>query len=197
MKKPLIIAEVKTKSPFGFESDKSWEELFEIANGIADIISIHTNPAWGGNFSLVKEASERTNTPILAKGLHSHDIFVDTAIQSGASYVLVVGRMPKIHLDKCLIEPNTFGELLDVPPDMKVVWNSRDLRTGALKSESFVQARCIFDGWMCQASNIRTVKDIHRGAQAVLVGEHLEEFAKSIKDTYGSVRNDSMQTSAR
>jgi len=42
MKKlPQIIAKVKTKSLFGFVSNKSWEELFTIANNIGDIISIH------------------------------------------------------------------------------------------------------------------------------------------------------------
>ena len=38
-----IIAEVKTISPYGFKSDKSWEELFKIADEIGDIISVHTD----------------------------------------------------------------------------------------------------------------------------------------------------------
>lgn len=35
MRKDLkIIAEVKTASPFGFKSEKSWDELFKVANKI-------------------------------------------------------------------------------------------------------------------------------------------------------------------
>ena len=49
-KKYQIIAEVKTKSPFGFQSPYSWEELFQLADKIGDIISIHTDSQWGGSF---------------------------------------------------------------------------------------------------------------------------------------------------
>jgi len=45
-----IIAEVKNRSPFkGVTFEKSWDELFEIAADIGDIISVHTNPRWGGH----------------------------------------------------------------------------------------------------------------------------------------------------
>ena len=63
----------------------------------------------------------------------------------------------------------------------KVVWNSRDLVTGGLKKETFEDARKIWKGWLCQASNIKTVADIKEGADAVLVGSHLPEFAESIQ----------------
>ena len=45
----------------------------------------------------------------------------------------------------------------------------------------FEQAREIWKGWLCQESYLRTVKDIKPGADAILVGSYLEEFAKSIK----------------
>ena len=64
-----IIAEVKTQSPFGFRSDKNRDELFAVANQIGDIISIHTDPRWGGSFELVKKARALTKKPILAKGI--------------------------------------------------------------------------------------------------------------------------------
>lgn len=66
--KPLFIAEVKTQSPFGFFGNKSWDELFEAANKVGDIISIHTNPLWGGSFDHLMLARRMTNKPILAKG---------------------------------------------------------------------------------------------------------------------------------
>jgi indole-3-glycerol phosphate synthase len=50
-----IIAEVKTHSPFGFESSKSWDELFDIANQFGDIISIHTEKPSHGSIDLIKK----------------------------------------------------------------------------------------------------------------------------------------------
>ena len=50
-----IIAEVKMKSPFGYRSKNTWDELFKAANRIGDIISIHTDERWGGSFDLVEK----------------------------------------------------------------------------------------------------------------------------------------------
>ncbi len=63
-----IIAEVKIQSPFGFKSEKSWDELFVIAEKAGDIISIHTDARWGGSFELIKKAKSLTKKQILAKG---------------------------------------------------------------------------------------------------------------------------------
>jgi indole-3-glycerol phosphate synthase len=178
--KVQIIAEVKTESPFGFKSGKTWEELFEIAVSVGDIISIHTDYRWGGSFDLIKKAKDLTSKPILAKGIHSGDEDIIKALDNGADYVLVVGRIPKAHQDKCLIEPLNLSEFKNIPPSFKVVWNSRDLSTGGLKRETFEQARGIWKGWLCQASNIKSVKDIKDGADAVLVGAHLENFISSL-----------------
>jgi len=182
--KPLIIAEVKTHSPFGWKSDTSWDELFTIAESIGDIISIHTDPRWNGSFELIKKAKALTSKPILAKGIHETDDLITKALETGADYVLVVGRIPSLSqeiLKKCMIEPTDLNGLKSIPADMKVVWNSRDLNTGGLKKETFDEARKIFKGWLCQASNVRTIKGVNENADAVLVGTHLEEFAASLK----------------
>jgi indole-3-glycerol phosphate synthase len=176
-----IIAEVKTHSPFGWKSNRSWDYLFKLADRIGDIISIHTDPRWNGSFDLVKKAKEMTDKPILAKGIHASDNDIQKAINSGADYVLVVGRIPKIHLDKCLIEPLTFEELGSIDPSLKAVWNSRDLSDGSNKLETFDDARNNFSGWLCQASNISRFEDIHPKADAVLIGTHLESIADQIK----------------
>lgn len=177
-----IIAEVKTKSPFGWQSDKDWNELFALADEIADIISIHTDARWGGSFELISKARELTDKPILAKGIHAADSEIAEAIKRGADYVLVVGRVPQIHFQQCLIEPLTLDELKKLPKSTRAVWNSRDLSTGETKTETFNQARNIFKGWLCQASNIKTKADIHSGADAVLVGSHLQSFAESLRE---------------
>lgn len=180
-KNTQIIAEVKTESPFSFKSEKSWDELFVVANEMGDIISIHTDLRWGGSFDLIKKAKLLTNKLILAKGIHATDSEVQKAIDAGADYVLVVGRIPATHADKCLIEPLTLDELRTIPENLKVVWNSRDLSDGSMKKETFEEARKIFKGWICQASNIKTVQDIKEGANAVLIGTNLEEFVRSLK----------------
>jgi len=79
-----IIAEEKMESPFGFKSQKTWYELFSIANEIGDIISIHTDSRWGGSFDLIKKAKSFTNKPILAKGIHATDSDIEKAIEYGA-----------------------------------------------------------------------------------------------------------------
>jgi len=182
-----IIAEVKTESPFGFKSAKNWDELFSLACKVGDIISVHTDQRWGGSFELLADARAKTDKPILAKGIHADDELIERAIKCGADFVLVVGRIPvsgsgaKISADKLLIEPNSLAELATIPQNYRVVWNSRDLKTGGLKKETFAEAREIFPGWLCQASNIRTIADVHPLADAVLVGSNLEEFAESLK----------------
>lgn len=173
-----IIAEVKTHSPFGWQSEHSWKELFGIANEVGDIISIHTDPRWNGSLELIKKARGFTNKPILAKGIHRNDSDILAAIEAGADLVLVVGRIPGSHLDQCLIEPNTINELSKLPASVKAVWNSRDLTRGNPKPDSFSKARGAFDGWLCQASNISSLKDINPTADAVLIGTHLPELAK-------------------
>lgn len=182
-----IIAEVKTRSPFGFSSEKSWGELFALAEKIGDIVSIHTDPRWGGSFDLVREARKRTHKPIVAKGIHATDADIHKALDAGADYVLVVGRVPSAHLDKCLIEPNSLAELAALPRGVKAVWNSRDLQTGGLKKESFAEARALWPGWLCQASNISCIEDVQKEADAVLVGSRLEAFAESLKTCEHSI----------
>jgi indole-3-glycerol phosphate synthase len=181
MKKKLqIIAEVKTHSPFGWKSEHTWDELFNVANEIGDIISIHTDPRWQGSFELIKKARALTKKQILAKGIHERDEDIKRALDAGADFALVVGRIPGIFQKKCLIEPLTLTELKNIPFELKVVWNSRDLNTGGLKKETFQEVRELFPGWLCQASNIRTIVDIEKEANAVLVGTHLFEFAESL-----------------
>lgn len=180
MSKPLLIAEVKIQSPFGFRSEKSWEELFEVANAYGDMLSIHTDPQWGGSFELLARARAMTDKPILAKGIHSTDEEIERALALGADKVLVVGRIPAIHLEQCLIEPYTLAELRSLPLGTSAVWNSRDLTTGALKSDDFAAARATHQGYLVQASNIRTIKDVDPTTDAILVGQNLEEFIASL-----------------
>ncbi|MFA6050370.1 MAG: hypothetical protein WC761_04205 [Candidatus Paceibacterota bacterium] len=181
----IIIAEVKPKSPT-FDSGKSWDELFELASGIGDWISIHTNPLWGGSFDLISKAKSKTDKPILAKGFHDTDEEVKRAVKLGADFVLVVGRIPNVHRDKCIIEPYDLPEFMRIPDEFKSAWNSRDLKalrtkTESKKKENFADVRAMRpDIWLCQASNLVTMDDIVPGADAVLVGTNLESFGKSL-----------------
>lgn len=181
--KPIFIAEVKTQSPFGWKSSQSWEELFIIANTYGDWISIHTDKRWGGSFSLLKTARSLTTKPILAKGIHATDKDIQRAVDCGADLVLVVGRIPAIHTEKCLIEPLSLSELNTYSTNTRVVWNSRDLKDGSVKNETFAESREMHQGWLCQASNIVTPSDVHPKANAILVGTHLPTFIQQITTT--------------
>jgi indole-3-glycerol phosphate synthase len=177
----ILIAEVKTCSPFGWESRESWDALFHLASEAGDWLSIHTDPRWGGSFQHLYRARKQTNKPILAKGLHETDDEIRAALGCGADYVLVVGRVPPYDLmPKCILEPNSLRQLNVMPSRHRVVWNSRDLTTGGWKKESFQDARRIHGaGWLCQASNIRSRHDVNPKAEAILVGSHLRQFLKS------------------
>lgn len=180
----VFIAEVKLKSPFGYSSPQCWEYVFDLANDCprSDMLSIHTDERWGGSWDHLKEARKRTNKPILAKGLHPTDDDVRKALDLGANYALVVGRQVGNDLvTKCFIEPIDFRQLSAIPAWMMVVWNSRDLTTGNNKDMDFAAARYVFPGWLCQASNITSVEDVHPDADAIIVGQELENFILSLE----------------
>jgi len=166
----LTIAEDKTHSPSGWESDRSWEQLFKIANRIGDVISVHTDPRWHGSFDLVTRA----------KGVHGTDSDINRAADAGADLILAVGRIPEVHTDKCLIEVESLEQLRNLPSTVRAVWNARDLSTYRPKEETFDEARQIFSGWLCQASYITLPIDVHPLADAILVGTDLPTYAEAI-----------------
>lgn len=184
----LLIAEVKTKSPFGWEAEESWEERFAIADEYGDWVAVHTEEAWGGSFELLEKARAKTNKQLLAKGIHATDESVERAIAAGADAVLVVGRLPRIYRDKCLIEPSNLYELRKLSlSGLRMVWNSRDVETGEPKTDpttkreiSFHDALSVYPRTYCQASYIRTPAEVHPEAKAVLVGTHLPEFVREL-----------------
>lgn len=175
--KPIFIAEVKVRSPFGFRSSRSWNELFDIAEEKGDMISIHTNPLWGGDMKDIREARKRTKKPILAKGIHPTNDDIREALDNGADKVLVVGRLPHHKLaDKCFIEPADYLQFLEfaVTQD-RLVWNSRDLNTGKERFEEWADIRPLCSE-VIQASNIKSMKDVYPDAYAFIVGENLPTF---------------------
>lgn len=177
-----IVAEVKTKSPFGFTSEKSWDEQFKLAEEIGDIVAIHTDRRWDGSVEHIKKARTLTKKPILAKGIHESDEMIEAAVKAGADYVLVVGRIPTVHKEICWIEPMSLAQLKTIPESYKAVWNARNISDGKPKPETFEQARDLWGGWLCQASFIRHIDNVKPGADGILVGQGLWEFVKSIGD---------------
>jgi hypothetical protein len=139
--------------------------------------------------------------PTIAKGIFREDRLIQAAFDYGADYVLVVGRIPYvdlarrriaiprgaslISLDRILFEPTCVAQIealneIDLPR-MKVVWNARDLLLGGHKTEGFDEARAAWGGWLCQASFLAGPRDIEPGANAILVGSRLKEFAEAWK----------------
>lgn len=197
----LIIAEVKDYSPIrGQLVDRCWDEQFEIVEPIGDEISVHDDWLWRGTYELIARARRMTKKPILAKGFHETDDDIKRALDNGADEVLVVGRVPAAeYIGRCLLEPWDIEQLKaframkdagDLPDDTKVVWNSRDISDLTVernKSESYSDAIHVWDGWAAQASNIRTVADVHPQADAVLIGTHAEEFEASRRAISGTI----------
>jgi indole-3-glycerol phosphate synthase len=180
MRKPCFIAEVKTMSPWGWATEASWQCLLERAIQLGDWVAVHTDPAWGGSFELLREARALVrHKPLVAKGVHSTDNDVARAFECGADYVLVVGRVPKVQPHRCLIEPTDVDMFYRLPKGTMAVWNSRDLATGGLKTETFEDARAAWAGWLCQASNITSPAGIHPSADAFLVGTALSTWGRS------------------
>ncbi|MCX6722184.1 MAG: hypothetical protein NTY04_03265 [Candidatus Staskawiczbacteria bacterium] len=200
----IIIAEAKVWSPRGERlTQNSWEQQIESAGKVGRMVSVLTHPIWRRSPDDIKKARKilPSEIKILAKGFYETDDEVQRAVDDGADFVLVVGRRPKVHLERCFLEPLTLAELADIPVSLWAVWNSRDLSSlkdlpgipqfllerwkqmdgcSDRKRESFKEARAIRLGPLCQASNLKTVADIEPGANAVLVGSHLESFAASL-----------------
>lgn len=185
-----LVAEVKTKSPFGFVSKTPKDEQLKLAKMVGDIVSIHTGMDFGGSFRWLRRViEENPNTEILAKGMHREDRVIKEIARLGADHILVFGKIPRVHEDLCWVEPLDLAQLKKIPKGFKVMWNARNFGDqGRPKKETFEQARDIWDGWLCQASFIRSVVDIKPGADAVLVGENLVGFSESLRN--GTLRNE-------
>jgi len=198
-----LIAEVKTQSPYGYKSEKSFDELLDIAIEKGDIISIHTNPIWGGDFKLLEKARKKTKKPILAKGLHLNDWEFWKATEYGADYVLTVGRVPiGLTLSKVWYEPlflDEFKENLKMPLISAVdavVINQRNLLSGENRNttdffelflskypveyttldELFTKWRNIERPQLYLASNIKHKRDVLMRYDGAIIGTHLTSF---------------------
>jgi hypothetical protein len=170
----LFIAEIKTESPYGYKSDKGWEELFDIAEEIGDVVAVHTNYLWGGSFDLLRYVCKHSSKPVLAKGIHVHEFDYRRCFTLGADLVLSVG-LP-VFAPEIIFEPLEIGQLRDIPKGQKVMWNSRDLLTGGPKDITFHEVRRRFGGYLIQASYLEYPHQIDEDANGYIVGQHLENF---------------------
>ena len=172
-----LILDTKIYSPFGWSLDKDEEELFELVFEHADIVAVHSMSEFGGSHGWVKAIRDETRKPILVKGFHRSDEEIETFLDYGVDYVLVVGRIPaQKYIDKSMLEPTCLREMEDYPKNAKVVWNARNLVTGLPKKETFEEAREKWDGWLCQASMIKSMADVNPKADAIMVGECMDQI---------------------
>lgn len=167
-----LVAEIKYKSPFDSTLACNPQNAFQRANEIGDIISVHTNPLWGGSIQWLTQIRRQTNKPILAKGFHPTICDVQQAFNAGANFVLTVGWWP--HIQNCWHECESLEEL-EKSQAHYAVWNARNPRTGEKRAETFEEARSIRKGWLCQASLIFRPKDIHPKANAALIGTSIQK----------------------
>ena len=187
MSKPIFIAEIKTKSPFGYVNPNPFCTMMDFAIQHGDWISVHTNALWGGDFDAISFVRRNTDKPILAKGIHGTDDDVQRALDHGADYVLVVDRIPKIHITKCLLEFSNMEMLHECQwmyfndPSLKYVCNSRNLRNGLPKKAWELDAYLELRVWTCQASGIRRPSDVDPKVNAFIVGENLLNYIHELR----------------
>ena len=183
---PLIVAEIKLRSPYGWVSPISIEEQFEIALQWADILSVHTNPLWGGSFQALTGARANAirgskRILILAKGFHDTVADVQQALDFGADYVLTVGWDGGPLSSHCWQEVESTAQLRQAQYDQWIVCNARNPRTGEKRGQTLEErtiseaslARGYFGGPICQASMINGPEDVDEAADAILVGQRL------------------------
>ncbi len=174
--RPLIVAEVKMRSPYGWVNPLELEEACAICEEMGDIISVHTDPLWGGSFDLLLDIRACIDKPILAKGFHPTVAHVREALgclNPATDWVLTVGWHPEGDLGKrCWHEAESLLELEESDAS-RVVWNNRNPRTGQSRAAFQADARELRKGWLCQASHIKGPADVVAGMDAVLIGEGL------------------------
>ncbi len=189
--KPIFIAEIKTQSPFGYKSEHSFISLMNLAITYGDWISVHTNALWGGDYDALAFVRDmEVNKPILAKGIHGTDDDIQRALDHGANYVLVVDRIPhEKYFDKVLIEISHLSDFETVSKfyskspysDLKFVHNTRELNSGLPKKRYTYPEYRENCKWLCQASGIRSLKDVNSDANAFIVGEHLVKVCNEVR----------------
>jgi indole-3-glycerol phosphate synthase len=184
MNNPIFIAEIKTRSPFGFESGHSFYELASLAIKHGDWISVHVDALWGGDANSLSFVRNLTNKPLLAKGFHHTDEDVEKSLDHGADYVLVVDRLPPIRIiDRCIIEVSDytrFKSWTNIFPDAKFLYNNRDLKTGQVKRGEWAKyKRCV--DWLGLASGIVHPSQIYPDASAFIVGAKLPEYLRAVE----------------
>ncbi len=188
----IFIAEIKTMSPFGFKSNYSPNFLKQLAIKYGDWIGVHTDPLWGGSFvdivniknTITRMSEPSCTNPILAKVIHSSDYHIRMALEYGADYVTVVGRIPKKeYLPKCLLEPlnlKQLQEFIKLEEIYGIILNQRNLFDGFtnkyLGSWIDVIPNIIKNIKVIQASSIKRPKEVHNWADGFIVGEHLPQF---------------------
>lgn len=194
-KKPLFVAEIKTISPFGFSSPYQEKDLINLAIASGDIVAAHTSPLWGGGFRHLREVANLVHLrsdgkKVLAKGVHGFDEEIQAALDCGADYVLVVGRIPaKRYLSKCWIEFAPFGgaetkDIYRANPDAVVI-NARNIMRGNWMFHAeqpswptaFLEDRPKNSKTkIVQASGIKYDSQVQSWADAFIVGEGLPQF---------------------
>lgn len=178
---PLVVAEVKLRSPYGWQNPSKtlWWSAFKLCREVGDIISVHTNPLWGGSFEYLEWARNETDKPILAKGFHNTIHDVQHALDCGANHVLTVGWDGGPLSEHCWFEVESRDQLINASKSEWIVLNRRDPRTGEERTNSSLRAEGIVGGIdrlghrICQASHIRGPEDVVAGVDAILIGQGL------------------------
>lgn len=184
--KKIFIAEIKTKSPFGYQSPHSFTKLMDVALEYGDWISVHDNALWGGDSECISFVRKYTNKPILAKGFHSTRESIQRALDHGADKVLTFENFDGHFSADTIVREietkhpkNTWGLSSGY---VQIIINSRNLKNGNLINgfEKQITSFKEMGFKVFHASNIKTKQDVHPDADGFIVGTNLIEFVKTI-----------------
>ena len=195
-KKPVIIAEIKPKSPSeGILYKKSLPNLAKIyeANG-ADAISVLTEPKrFGGSMELLKKIRKTTSLPILRKDFITSKIQITEAAQAQANAILlIVSILTPTKLKQFIQYANDLNlvplvEIFD-QNELKIALeagsqfigvNARNLKTLEMNQKKALQTLKLIPKHIKTLlfSGIKTNQDLKNalaaGAQGVLIGTSL------------------------
>ncbi len=184
---PELIAEVVTQGPDGYRAHRSWEELFNIANGYGDYIAVNVDPLWGGTIGRLQQARAFTSKPLVAKGVFHTDAEIQEARDAGADHVIVTGRVPEYPYGAyCWVDPVTPGMLKRLPLTKfdVVVADGQNLYDGSAQPDMYdaVVTRMAdeTDYPHIVQADVRFQADIKPETTMVMVGRYLEEYTRGL-----------------
>lgn len=160
----MLIADLKTKSPFGFYSKFSELDLLDLARRKATAVCVPLDSNWGGSTDYLNTVSMLTNATIIARITRPTNREIHNALSIGAEFVLSVGTLPTKSLQPyCFLESTSLEELKQFKSKnhdcVYDVYNPTNSITGKLKEFTFNDHKAYFDKQIIYVGNPKNLSN--------------------------------------